>query len=412
VGVGIVVAVCAGSTSVLAQQDWQRDYDQQQQQHQRWQETRPDYEYYENGRYTRQEDSAPASMKLRRLPSMEAVGTGLASPLPPRQDAGRVDFCSSPRIDFRSDTQRAAALPPPPIFASHPESNDVADRTGEFALAPLGHVSSRKEGIFQKFSFTGTWIDRNNARDVGATDLQLYAVFGFPFPSQDRPLLVTPGFGTRWLDGPIRPDLPAQVYDAYLQFRWLGKIGERWAYDVSVSPGVHSDLEHWDSNALRVTGRGIGMFTWSDTLKVVLGVAYLDREDISLLPVAGVIWTPNPYVQGDLVFPKPRIGLRIDPMYTHQPVGDCTFEDWVYLAGELGGGSWSIERGNGGGGLVQDVATSRDYRLMVGIERKRPGGAGVRLEIGYVFDRSIAFQSGLPDIESDDMFMLRTEFSY
>jgi hypothetical protein len=238
---------------------------------------------------------------------------------------------------------------------------------------------------------------------VGATELALFGSLAFPLPTPQRPLVVTPGFSVYYIDGPDNPvqDLPAQVYDTYLEFRWINRFfQDRLLFDLAVSPGVHSDFEHWDDSALRITGRLIGVWNWTSRLKVVLGVIYLDRDDVSMLPAVGVIWTPTDDWNLELVSPRPRIARRIS----------CDFEreDWIYIGGELGGGSWSVERAN----LTQDSVTSRDYRLLIGIERKRNGGAGAKFDIGWVFNREIEYASATPMMQLDSTLMLRGAIVY
>jgi hypothetical protein len=263
-------------------------------------------------------------------------------------------------------------------------------------------MSDYKNGFFQKLSFTTTWIARPNDGDVGSTELQLFAMFALPCPTRNMPLLITPLLTVYFLDGPSDPahDLPPRIYDAEIEFRWVPRIGERWLFDIAVSPGVHSDFENLDNNAFRTTGRILGVWTWRDKLKVALGVIYLDRDDIPFLPATGLIWTPNDDWNFELVYPRPRIARRIS--YT------CDREDWLYLGGELGGGTWSVQRG----GMTQDMLATRDYRILIGVERKRPGGAGVRFEAGWVFGREYEFDSDARIYDADSTVMLRGLIAY
>jgi hypothetical protein len=263
-------------------------------------------------------------------------------------------------------------------------------------------MSDYKNGFFQKLSFTTTWIARPNEGDVGSTDLQLFAMFALPCPTRNMPLVITPLFTVYFLDGPSDPrhDLPARMYDAEIEFRWVPRIGERWLFDIAASPGLHSDFENLDNNAFRVTGRFVGVWTWRDKIKVALGVIYLDRDDVPYLPVAGLIWTPNDDWNFELLCPRPRIARRIS--YT------CDREDWLYLGGELGGGAWSFQRAN----FTQDVLITRDYRAFIGIERKRPGGAGAKFEAGWVFGREYEFDSDARTYEADSTAMLRGVIAY
>jgi hypothetical protein len=83
-------------------------------------------------------------------------------------------------------------------------------------------------------------------------------------------------------------------------------------------------------------------------------------------------------------------------------------EDWVYIAGELGGGIWAFEHPSG----ADDVFSYRDYRVMLGIERKVLGGLGTRVEVGYVFGRKIELTSTSADIFPSDTVMVRGGLMY
>ena len=78
------------------------------------------------------------------------------------------------------------------------------------------------------------------------------------------------------------------------------------------------------------------------------------------------------------------------------------------LLPDLAGDSYSIEQTPG----TQDILTYRDIRFGLGMERKRNGGGGRLLEIGYVVSRQFEFVSGLPDYKPDDAIMVRAGFAY
>ena len=66
---------------------------------------------------------------------------------------------------------------------------------------------------------------------------------------------------------------------------------------------------------------------------------YLDRLSVKLLPAGGLIWTPNPDVKFDFVFPYPKFAERINN------VGNSEFGP-IWLR-EYGGGQWSVVHNNG-----------------------------------------------------------------
>ncbi len=258
-----------------------------------------------------------------------------------------------------------------------------------------------KPGIVQRLTLTESWLAPGGARGLGANTIDLSAVLAAPLVPSQPPFLITPRFSAHFLDGPTVTDLPPRVYDTALEFRWLRPLNDYWTADLAVAPGYYSDFDNNSSQAVRVTGRAVGIYKWSPTVTVALGVVYLDREDVSLLPAAGLIWKPNDDVNIELIFPRPRAAKRISQ------VMDAAW--WTYVAGEFGGGSWAIERASG----VDDVATDRDFRAILGVERKKIDGGGLRFEVAYVFGRKIEYLSEMPpDVSLDDTVMLRAGANY
>ncbi len=262
---------------------------------------------------------------------------------------------------------------------------------------PDSMISPHKQGFFQKLKLTGTWLDRNDKiDDFGITEFDLTASFAVPLPTREWPLLITPTGKLRLLDGPGTVDLPAQIYETYVEFLWLPKIGQRWMAIIGVAPGIYSDFQVDGSDAFRLTGTGLARFDWfPGVAQLVFGVLYLNRDDIRLLPAGGIIWTPAPGRRYEILFPKPKLAHRI--------AWGSGFEDWVYLGGEFGGNSYAVERLSG----TNDTITLRDFRTYFGLERKLDGGAGYYIEIGYVTGRIIEFQSATAAVRADPTAIIR-----
>jgi hypothetical protein len=163
---------------------------------------------------------------------------------------------------------------------------------------------------------------------------------------------------------------------------------------------VYGDFDHNDSDSFRIPGRALALFDASPQARLVMGSVYLDWETVSLLPAAGVVYTPDSDTRFELVFPRPKIGRRL-----HR---SGELESWIYFRGEYGGGSWAIERVNG----ADDVMTYRDLRLIVGVESKDDSGIGGYWELGYVFDRDLDYERGPGDYSPDETLMLRVGSTY
>jgi hypothetical protein len=255
-------------------------------------------------------------------------------------------------------------------------------------------LSPYKSGFFQKLSLSAAWFGNSrDARDLGGTEIETFLTVALPAPIREWPLLISPGYNVTFIDGPTVTDVPPKLYFTYVDFTWLPTIVHRYTLLLSVAPSVFGDFQEHE---FRLTGKGLVIYDWvPDRLQFIAGVLYLNRENVRLLPAGGVIWTPADWARFEILFPKPKFGLRYN-------VG-AGFEDWVFFTAEFGGNTWPIERESG----AVDTFTYVDYRLLVGVERKINGGAGYRLEAGYVFGRDVDYGSGLGDFRPRDTFVLR-----
>jgi hypothetical protein len=284
----------------------------------------------------------------------------------------------------------------------------------EDTIAPMNQVLAEPQaplppgaraGVFQKIYFTGTWLPplSDEPDSLGFGDLETGVVLGFPFMRRDTPLLVTPAFGTHLLDNAGALDIPTTLYDASVDFRHMRKFGNGpWAMDAAITVGYYSDFDQGSSDAVRVSGRAIGVYEPSPTTKWLFGVVYLNRAGASVLPVAGLIYEPSPDSRLELIFPRPRLLKKLDGSVR----GD---ERWLYVGGEFGGGVWSVTRPSTGN---LDVINYSDLRLLVGYERKVTGGLNRRVEFGYVFNRELEYDSATPDVALDDTVFLRGGLTY
>lgn len=262
-----------------------------------------------------------------------------------------------------------------------------------------------KPGPLQQAIFTVTELPRLGADGLGLTTLETSLTIGMPAPTVQSPLLVTPGFGTTFVDevaGPTDPGLPAQLYESWLQARWLSKVGDRLGVDLAVAPGWYSDFANDTPQAFRITGHGFGAWEAREDLRVVAGVIYLDRYDVNLLPAGGLLWTPAEDQRHEIIFPRPRFAWRV--------AEERRAAHWVYVAGEFGGNQWAVRRDSG----ANDVVVYHDYRLLVGWER-RPADLGVnwRLETGWVTGRLVEYYlTDTGDYRPADTFLVRAGVWY
>ena len=265
-------------------------------------------------------------------------------------------------------------------------------------------LSSYKNGFFQKLSFSAAWVGTGGVGELGITEIDTALSVAVPMPIREWPMLITPGYNVRFLDGPNGPpgsDLPPRLNEAYLDFMWLPTFVHRHTLMLAVAPSYFSDFEADHDKAFRLTGKALWIYdARPDELQLVVGVLYLNRDNVRLLPAGGAIWCPADWAKFELIFPKPKLAIRYN-------VGQG-YEDWVFGTAEFGGNTWSIERESG----LSDQVTLLDYRILGGIERKLNGGAGYRLEAGYVFGRSVEYSSNVGNFDPSDTFIVRGGVSY
>lgn len=206
---------------------------------------------------------------------------------------------------------------------------------------------------------------------------------------------VVTGFGFHSFSGPVQSDMPPRAYDFSIGYQIRHQIGPL-AFDLASVIQISSDFDGDAHKGVQFPGHGVGFLTVRPDLDLVFGVDYLDRADIKLLPVAGVIWKPNPDMRFEIVFPRPRAVFQLTETYR------------LYFSGELGGGTWAINRP----GLGDNVATYRDLRACVGLESVDKEGRQSAFEVGYLFGRRLEFTSCTGNMNLPDAVMLRLMTMY
>ena len=302
---------------------------------------------------------------------------------------------------------------PPGQLVSHPDSSsEILQAPGETDVAPASPPPAEpqlppgvRNGVFQKVLFDATWLAPGGADGMGSNDLQLQAIFALPCPTRDSPLVITPGFAVHYLQGPQNVDLPPRLHEGYVQFRWLSQVTPKLGLDLAITPGVYSDFNQESSEAFRLTGHGAAAWTWSETAKIVLGAAYLDRPDVERDSHRR---RDLDAVRGREVRPGLSAPEDFAPHLLERPSMASKVQDWAYMAGEFAGDAWAIRRADGS----DDQVVLSDYRFILGLERKVIGGLSSRVEVGYVFGRRIRYSSDTPDFRPTDTVMLRGGLSY
>lgn len=349
----------------------------------------------------------PQSLPERLPPVLDVAPlTGGGSPpqywiSPPAAAAPRVVGASA--VD--AATAHEAGLPPqlaaPFVPAAQPILEPEPELGFEFDVAESGKLpAGAKPGMLQSALLRSTWLAPAGGDDAfGMTDVTAQATLAAP-PLPASFILFTPHFTAHFVQGPTMLDVPPRLYDASFEARWVKPCGQRWTFDLAVAPSVFSDLETSDSSAFRLTGRGVAVWQCRPTVQLVGGAMYLGRSDVTVLPVAGLIWTPHDDWRYEILFPRPKISRRLFRT-------DADVSWWVTAIGEFGGNTWAVQRLDG----TDDKFTYSDLRLIGGVERQVAGRLTTRFEAGYVFDRQAEYAGG-GKLKPADTVLLRAEIAY
>jgi hypothetical protein len=273
--------------------------------------------------------------------------------------------------------------------------------------------------LFQDLRFRHTWLMGGDGPvELGIDESEIGTTVNFPnFLWSQQPLQVSPVFAVSWWDGPdttgpppvpfptdLPPPgpfgLPPQVYSASLGFGWRPHLTPQFWADIETSIGVFTDFQGVTADSIRIQGTGLGVLALTPTITLKLGVTYLDRVDLKLLPAGGIVWTPNPQTRWDIYFPKPKLARYLTT------IGNTDI--WFYLNGEYGGGSWTI-----GEAAVDRRVDVNDIRVGGGLEWTHQIGVQGFVEAAYVFERELVFATGGPfKYQLDDTLMVRGGLIY
>ena len=360
----------------------------------------PNYNLQPGGTTIYNQPATPPNYNYNPPPvvgSPPAAFQGTVAPVP-GFDPYTTDPSAAGGMQYQTPPPGGYYQPPSVLF---PESGPYTPG-GEVAGQPAGGIHR----LFKELRFEYTWLAGDGQGALNMNTLELSTTAQFPFFYQQAPLEVMPGFAVNYISTPgdgLDPHLPPRIYDAYLDTAWRPQVTNFLSVDLGFRIGVYSDFAHTTTESIRYMGRGLGILCFSPTLQLALGAVYLDRRPIDLLPAGGVIWTPNEDTRFEILFPAPKLAKRLSTI--------GTTEWWGYLAGEYGGGQWTVELQNPV--LGSDTVDMNDIRAMLGVEWRSFSGAKGWIEAGYVFDREVSFQSNTNlTFKPRDTFMLRSGIAY
>ncbi len=297
-----------------------------------------------------------------------------------------------------------ATPPAPPPGSSNFLAPPTATPIWSPSSLPTNFAPLPYKRLFQDTGLEYTYLYGSKGDQVQMNDFQFSTTLFFQnFIA--GPLGVTPGFDLLLLAGPSPPvalDLPSRVYAAYLNAGWRPQFTPVFAGEVDVRVGVYSDFSTVSSDSVRFTGTGLGVIRMNPAWALKLGVTYLDRADIKILPALGLLWTPNPQTRWDIFFPEPKLAKYWTTVQNT--------EVWWYLGAEYGRGSWTAENLNGTPGSTRfDL---NDIRVYLGFDWNNLNRYSGFFEVGFVFERRLYYVTNAIELKLDNTFMLSAGFSF
>lgn len=259
---------------------------------------------------------------------------------------------------------------------------------------------------FRQTYLHGSNRGANPGNELDINDIEFATTLTVPnFLQSRQPLRISPGFIASFWDGPDAPstgfDLPSKAFGAYLAADHVTDLAKTAGLETNFTVGVYSDYDNFSSDAIRLQGRLLGWQRINEYTVGKLGVEYLDRVKVKLLPAVGLFMSPNPDMKLDLYFPRTKLSHRIPN------VGN--YEMWSYVGAEYGGGSWAIERTDGS----DDQVDINDVRAFIGVEWIGPRRVTGFFDFGYAFERELVYASNQSNnLDLQDTLMIRSGLAF
>ena len=297
----------------------------------------------------------------------------------------------------------------PPVVSPTTESQNYGYRTYTYESANVNPPATMEDyknnptTIKRMFKYqqdlSGSFVYVPRAKNgIGLIEGGVRLFFAFPCQTfrdnniNEGVLAITPSFDYTNFQTPkhksVGINLPKNVFDAGLTTSFKLSLND-FQGGVEVQVGVASTFKKITGKAIYVRGRAEGSLPVDDERKVRVlgGVGYYDRVKIKLLPIAGIVWTPNTKNELRIVFP--------DPMWGHFLTKVNETDWWFYVHGDIGGGRWLMSDPKH---LIKGKRTYNfdynDYRVGVGLRFDCPKGLKGSFEVGGAFGREIHTKAG------------------
>ncbi len=211
----------------------------------------------------------------------------------------------------------------------------------------------------------------------------------------------TPAWNSQWWTGPTDVALPSDVDQISSDFKLFTFGSEGWDFELGFTPQIASDFRRsLISYAYRFDGRFVATYRTSAQLRWAVGAAFWDGVRFPLMPLGGLVWTPDDRWELRLMFPKSRISR-----YFGKVMGR---DFWIYGSSEYLTASYQVDIADT---RVKDQAEVDEIRCSLGFDVAGEGWA-IFAEVGGVLDRHFYFRDSTPDFMLNDALTARIGFVY
>lgn len=171
-----------------------------------------------------------------------------------------------------------------------------------------------------------------------------------------------------------------------------------WTLAFDFNPSINTDTEHnLTSNAWNFDTRVVATHQIDPCLMFVFGVQYWDRVDDIVLPVGGLVYTPNDLWEYRLTFPQARISRFVGFFWGGH--------HWLYGSAEYRVESYQVDT-TPVGFSPRNQVQYEDWQLAIGL-RSDHVTFDKYIELAWVLGRSFEFKDDLGKINADDTILVR-----
>ena len=193
------------------------------------------------------------------------------------------------------------------------------------------------------------------------------------------------------LDGSGGVDLPDQLAALRLQASMLSRNWNGGALQVSVYPGIYSDLQDLSLEDLFLPFQVLGIQAFNPQISGVMGVMIYPGFDRTFDPRFGIRAAPADSVRVDLMYPESRVTFRPD-------------NTWEVFGGlrHSAVNEFRLEEDD-----PRDQFSFRETQFYAGFALPLEAGVRLSAELGYALNREIDFDRVEPARDLDEAWFIR-----